>query len=289
MFRRKNEYDILNQMLEDAMDGTFQEDVYDESELSKLQVRWKRYLSAASLSEQERNREKQSLKELITNISHQTRTPLTNILLYAQLLGEQELEESSREYADQILSHAQKLELLIQSLVRMSRLETGMFQYHVEKQTLEILIRSTVESVQAKAAQKKIEVQVCVPEKGFPAACFDRKWTAEAVENILDNAVKYSPPQTTVTVRPFARELFAGLTVTDQGAGIAEEEIPRIFSRFYRGEAGKDKEGIGVGLFLTRQITEGQGGYLRVISEKGKGSSFSIFLPAGESFQTERF
>ena len=126
---RRNEYEILNQMLDDAIAGTFEENCFDESELSKLQTKLMRYLTSASMSEKKICEEKNNIKELITNISHQTKTPLTNILMYAELLTEAAETEKEKEYAGEIYAQGKKLESLIGALVKMSRLETGIFQY----------------------------------------------------------------------------------------------------------------------------------------------------------------
>ena len=106
----------------------------------------------------------------------------------------------------------------------------------------------------------------------------DGKWTAEALGNLLDNAIKYTR-EGGITVKTTPYELFLRLDITDTGMGIPEEEQAKIFTRFYRSEAVKEQEGVGIGLYLTREIVSRQGGYLKVSSETGKGSTFSVFLP----------
>ena len=112
-------------------------------------------------------------------------------------------------------------------------------------------------------------------------AWFDRKWTAEALGNILDNAVKYTG-QGRIAVRTRQYELFTAVEVADTGPGLDEEEIPGLFGRFQRGEDAQEQEGVGIGLYLARQILVGEGGYIKVSSKKGKGSVFSLFLPNGK-------
>ncbi len=99
--------------------------------------------------------------------------------------------------------------------------------------------------------------------------------------NLLDNAVKYTPAGGAVTVEAFAYELFCRVDVTDTGPGIPEEEHARVFRRFYRSAAVAQEPGVGIGLYLARQIAEGQGGYLKVFSKPGKGAKFSLYLPRG--------
>lgn len=274
---RRNEYEMLNQMLDDAIAGTFEESCFDESELSKLQTKLMRYLSAASMSERKIREEKNSIKELITNISHQTKTPLTNILMYAELLLEAAKSEKEKEYAGEIYAQGKKLESLIGALVKMSRLETGIFQYEQKETAYQVIIAKAMEQALPRASEKKITI--LVKENAGYKANIDEKWIVEAVYNILDNAVKYSGEGTMIVIEEFSYELFSGIRITDQGIGISEEEIPLLFGRFYRGKKVHDKEGVGVGLYLARQIVESNGGYIKVRSKVGSGSAFEICFP----------
>ena len=133
-----------------------------------------------------------------------------------------------------------------------------------------------LDGVRPAAAAKNLRLTA---EPSPAQAVLDPKWTAEAVGNLLDNAVKYTPPGGTVSVRVTAYELFCRIDVTDTGPGIPEEEQPRIFGRFYRAPNAREAEGVGIGLYLTRQIAAAQGGYLKLQSTPGAGSTFSLFLP----------
>lgn len=273
MFGRK-EYEILNEMLDKAIDGSFEEKCFDESELSKLQSKLMRYLSSASMSERKIKEEKDSLKELITNISHQTKTPLTSILMYSELLKESAVGSKEEVYADEIYVHSKKLESLIEALVKMSRLEAGVFQYEKAKTNYASLVRKVTDQAVAKARNKDINIITCIDEDY--SIFIDEKWVVEAVFNIVDNAIKYSERGTNISLEVFSYEIFSGIRICDEGIGIAEEEIPLLFGRFYRGKEVHDVEGIGVGLFLAREIVEGNGGYIKVKSEVGKGSCFEV-------------
>lgn len=274
---RRNEYEILNQMLDDAIAGTFEENCFDESELSKLQTKLMRYLSTASMSEKKIQEEKDNLKELITNISHQTKTPLTNILMYSELLTEVAATKQEKEYAGEVFVQGKKLESLIEALVKMSRLETGIFQYQKKETAYREIIHKAVEQALPKASEKNISI--LVRDVGRYSSYVDEKWVMEAVYNILDNGIKYSGEGTTVYIEEFSYEFFSGIRITDQGIGISEEEIPLLFGRFYRGKSAHDKEGIGVGLFLAREIVENNGGYIKVASQVGAGSRFDVCFP----------
>lgn len=276
IFSDKKLTERLNKMLEDGINGTFEESDYDETMLSKLESKWLRYLTASKLSYQKTEQEREKLNELVSDISHQTRTPLSNILLYIQLLQEQELDEASRQLVTEISLQSEKLDFLIRALVKTSRLETGTLQLKPCENKIDDTVGSAIEQASPKAQEKRIRINY---EPVDISAVFDSKWTAEALFNIIDNAVKYSAQNTQISidVKPF--EMFACISVKDNGIGICENEINKIFNRFYRSENVKDKDGIGIGLYLSRQIIEGQGGYITAEKCNGGGSVFKVFLP----------
>lgn len=276
MFTDKKLLARLDKMLEDGINGTFSESDYDETQLSKLESKWLRYLTSSKLSAQKTEQEREKLQELVSDISHQTKTPLSNILLYTQLLQEQDIDEQSRQLVDEIRQQSEKLEFLIQSLVKTSRLETGTFQLAPLENNIDRVIESVIEQITPKADSKQIQIHYS-PESY--TAKFDIKWTQEALFNILDNAVKYSPRNSVIKITVDAYEMFACVSVADQGIGIPEEELPRIFGRFYRGQNVREQNGVGIGLYLCRQIIEGQGGYITAESTVDQGSVFKIFLP----------
>ncbi len=275
--REKIAYEKLNQMLDEAMEGSFQEENYTEDELSKLESKWVRFLSSSSLSDRQLKEEKAKIQELITDISHQTKTPLSGILLYTQLLQEEKLPASAVPLVQEIARQAQKLEFLIQALLKTSRLETGVFQLSPSRQLLFPLLSQAREELASKAALKEIEI--LLPSFHEEAACFDLKWTKEALCNLLDNSIKYSPEgsRITLSLRPF--EMFCAVDVTDEGPGIPQDELPKLFGRFCREETSGETEGVGIGLYLSREILSRQGGYLTASSSPGAGSTFSMFLP----------
>ena len=268
----------LSRMLDIAMLGDFTEDSFDESMLSALESKLAHYLAASTVSARSVQAEKDKLKALIGDISHQTKTPISNILLYAQLLGEQDLPAESRAMAAALEGQAEKLDTLIQALVKLSRLETGVLALHPAAGPVWPAVSAAAEQVRPKAAEKGITL--CLrPSREW--ARLDPKWTEEAVYNLLDNGVKYTPAggQVTVSVTPY--ELFCRVDVTDTGPGIPEREQAKIFGRFYRAPGTYETQGVGIGLYLVRQIAAGQGGYVKVSSRPGQGSTFSLFLPRG--------
>lgn len=268
--------DRMSAMLDDAMDGSFRETDFDESRLSALESRMARYLTAGRTSARTVEGERDQIRTLIADISHQTKTPVANLLLYAQLLGEKELPEDCRTAVEALQSQAEKLSFLISSLVKLSRLETGIIAVAPRSGPVSELLEGVGEEIMPKASDKGIAFIVDSTEA---EAAFDPKWTAEALYNLADNAVKYTPPGGSVRLSACTYELFCRIDVTDTGMGIPEEEQGKIFTRFYRSPAAAGQEGVGIGLFLARQIVSSQGGYIKVASRPGQGSTFSVFLP----------
>ena len=274
----------LDRMLRAAMEGSFQEERFDESRMSALETRMAAFLTGSALSARHQAAEKETIQALISDISHQTKTPVANLVLYAQLLSEQPLPPESRRYVEALTSQTEKLRFLIGALVKMSRLETGILTLHPRQEALMPMLEAAADQYRPRAAEKGLTLTL---EPTAVRAAFDPKWTAEAVENLLDNAVKYTPAGGRITVRARAYELFCRVDVEDTGPGITEAEQARVFQRFYRSEAARDVEGVGVGLYLTRQIAAGQGGYVKVSSRPGRGSTFSLFLPRGDEKEAE--
>ena len=266
----------LDEMLTAAIDGSFAERHFDESRLSALESRLAQYLAASVLSARSFQTQKDQISALISDISHQTRTPVANLQLYAQLLAEQPLTPQGQRCAQAIAAQSEKLQALMEALVKSSRLETGILALHPEPGLLAPTVERAVAQYLPKAEARQIQLTAGQMQG---SACFDPKWTEEALCNLLDNAVKYTPVggSVTVDVRPY--EMFTAVCVRDTGPGIPEAEQAAIFGRFYRGPDARQAEGLGIGLYLTRQIAAGQGGYIRVKSAPGQGSTFSLYLP----------
>ena len=265
----------LKEMLRRAMDGSFSERQFDETTLSAFEARFAQYLSGRAAADRKLAEEQGRVAQLISDIAHQVRTPVANIRLYAQLLEEQPLPERAAPCVRALLAQGDKLESLTGALFKASRLEAGIIALHPEQGRLLPLVRRAV-SQYAPAARAKRTVERCVEDA---EAVFDPRWTEEALCNLIDNAVKYTPAGGSVEVSVRSYELFCRVTVSDTGPGIPESEHPKIFRRFYRAPAAEKVPGSGLGLYLAREIAAGEGGYLKVESRVGEGSRFSIYLP----------
>lgn len=272
----------LNEMLDSALDGSFEEQHYDETELSKIETKWNRFLSSSNLARKNIEEEKANLQGLVSDISHQTKTPVANMRLYAELLEEGLARENPDKeqllfMVSEMKEQAERLEFLIQALTKMSRLETNLVVVQPEKQPVEPLIFQAVAQIRPKAEACEINVKIQGNQK--ITACYDKKWSIEALYNLLDNAVKYSPRGSQVNLRVQEYSMYCEICVEDRGIGMTEEEIPKVFQRFYRGKQVQQKPGVGIGLYLVREIVKKQKGYVKIKSQPGQGSRISLFLP----------
>lgn len=266
----------VDKMIDSAISNNFEESSFTEKRLSKLESKMYRFLISRNTALKKINSEKDVIKTLISDISHQTKTPISNILLYSQLLKEiPDLDNNAKEISNQIEIQTEKLSFLISSLIKTSRLENGIINVVPKENSIKKLLKSI--NFKSIAAEKQIICNIePTPEI---TAVFDFKWTLEAISNIVDNAIKYTPRNGKITVTTAEYEMFVRIDVADTGIGISEEDTTKIFTRFYRSADVSNEKGVGIGLYLSREILSKEGGYIKVSSQQGKGSVFSIFLP----------
>ena len=279
ILRRKREerrlMESLDSMLEKAIDGEFRERDYSERMLSSIEQKMAKYLAASERTLKTATEERENIKSLVSDISHQTRTPVANIELYTQLLAERELSGEELSCVKAIGTQSEKLRSLMEALIKTSRLETGIIAMKIGENDLASIAERAVEQYKPAAGEKNIVLTSHT--KPVDVLC-DPKWTEEALCNILDNAVKYTPEGGKITVTMTEYEMFCRIDVADTGVGVTEEELPKIFSRFYRGKNTAGCPGLGIGLYLTRRILSEEGGYIRAARSKS-GSVFSVFVP----------
>jgi signal transduction histidine kinase len=268
----------LEKIIDNLTSGNFNEKTFDESILSALESKLKREFDVISYNQKALFEERNKIKALISDISHQTKTPISNILLYINLLSEESLTEDQKRLVSEVERQSDKLNFLIQSLVKMSRMETGIISVKPQKSSIKKLLEECVANVSTKASAKQIAINLSC---GDIKAIFDHKWTSEAAINILDNAIKYTSRGGKVIICTTAYEMFVRIDISDNGMGISENEQTKIFQRFYRSPKVHNDEGVGIGLYLAREIISAQGGYIKVASKVGSGCTFSVFLPQG--------
>ena len=258
----------LDEMLSAAVDGSFRENAFDESVPSSLEAKLARFLNGSASSTRNLEREREVVQTLISDISHQTKTPVANILLYASLLAEGDLPPEQTAQAATLCQQAEKLAFLIEGLVKASRLETGILTTAPEAGSVGGLLEDAARQA-APAAEKK---NICLEVVLFSGqARFDKKWTGEALYNLVDNAAKFAPEGSTITVQISKKDGKAYTTVQNLGATIPPDELPLLFDRFHKADYSRsmDREGVGLGLYIVKTILNKLKENINVTSEDG--------------------
>ena len=251
--------------------------IEEESLFYKINYRLGRLYEVMQENKNNIAKERADLQELISDISHQVKTPIANLKIINNTLLENEVPpQKQKEFLTAQASQLDKLDFLMQAMIKTSRLETGVISLDQKQQPVYDTLATALGWILFNAEKKQIDVQVECPE--HLDARHDRKWTSEALFNILDNAVKYTPAGGQIRVSVEGLEMYVKINIADTGIGISEQHQGTIFKRFYREDAVHDVDGIGIGLYLAREIVTLQGGYIWVVSEVGKGSTFSVFL-----------
>ncbi len=209
-----------------------------------------------------------NISSLVSDIAHQSKTPLSSILMYTEM----------SEYGVIIRAQTEKLTFLMDSLTKLAKCEGGLIAENLvpKENSVKELLRQVIEAGYAAADVKNIEIRCDVPDD--LTAKFDLRWTAEALGNILDNAVKYSPCGSEIRISACTYDLFVRIDIADHGSRIAEDELCNIWKRFYRGKNAENEKGVGIGLYLTANILNTEGGRVSAKSD-GNGSTFTVFLP----------
>ena len=270
---------IISKNIENIIHNKYviESDFKEEGVLSIIHSDLNKLSRSLNLKIKNINKEKESIKELVTDISHQLKTPLASLNLYNSLLLEEELDEEDRiEFLTTNKMSINKLHNLIDSLVNISRLEASMINIKKEDKSIKQTLTKAIDSVKAKANLKNIKISVTDFEDKI--ILHDSKWTEESIFNILENGVKYTHDNGKIEVSLQETINFIRIDIKDNGIGIDKSEFNNIFKRFYRSEKVEEVEGSGVGLYLSRKIIESQGGNIIVSSKIGQGSKFSLFL-----------
>ena len=266
---------VLDQVLAKDTDSLC--DTTDESRISKLTSKARRILDMCVSQVVRTEEERETIQGFISDMSHQMKTPLSGIAMYADLLLEGNLTvDEQREFLSRVKGGTEKLQWMMDSLIKMSRMEVGAIQLAPVSQNIRQTISEAISSVVAAASKKGIDVIVSDFED-MPLY-HDKKWTREAISNVLENAVKYSAANSVIQIVVEALPLYTKVVITDQGMGIEKSDWNMIFKRFYRGQNAKENDGAGLGLYLAALIMQKQGGYIMVDSSLGEFTSFSLFL-----------
>lgn len=267
------------------MEGDFEEHLprVGEGGLYRLLGKVDGLANALFAGNEEAVKAKEFLKDTISDISHQLKTPLSALIMYNEIIesevgADTEDKEAVLAFTEKTSAALTRIEELIQALLKVTRLDAGTVIFEKQRWLLKDVVLRAVSELQVRAAEERKEILFAGGD-GVPVNC-DLQWTGEAVGNLVKNALDYTEAGGKVLV---SWEHFPGMvriSVKDNGEGIDEKDIYHIFKRFYRvsKECGR-KQGVGLGLPLAKSIAEGQGGTLSVRSVLGEGTTFTLMLP----------
>ncbi|MCX4374243.1 MAG: HAMP domain-containing sensor histidine kinase, partial [Dysosmobacter sp.] len=223
---------------------------------------------------------KEFLKKSISDISHQLKTPLAALTMYQEIIADEpEHPDTVREFSDKMSVSLKRMEYLIQAMLKITRLDTGNIVFEKDCLNVAALVSQSIRELTTRAEHEHKQILVD-GDAGQQLVC-DRDWTCEAIGNIVKNALDHTGPGGTVRIHWEHTPAMLRIFITDNGSGIAPEDIHHIFKRFYRSKRSLDTQGIGLGLPLAKSIIEGQGGIIAVQSDPGTGTTFTL------SFLTE--
>ena len=266
----------LSDYIDKALDGNLEITEFDEKELSKIKSKLIKFLYASQVKEAKINSEKSKTKDLIADISHQTKTPITNLSLYISLLED----DPKDEYLEIIKYELNKLEFLIQNLVKSSRLESDIIGLQKHQANLKDLVEDVLREFKVILDEKCIIIDLKAEDLFF---ALDERWLKEAIHNLVDNAIKYSPKGSTINISVYKSYLNYNIDIENECEDISEETLPKIFERFYRGKNSVSKDGLGLGLFIAREIIEKHGANIRASLDENR-IKFSVDFPLWEVF-----
>ena len=283
-WRNRKMYRTIDRMLDEILDGepVSQSDIR-EGEISVLASKAKRVKEKVDLGISTAEEEKEQVKSLISNMSHQLKTPLAGLMMYREMLEDENLDEETRKrFLGKMKGQSEKIDWILQSLFKMVNLEQGAVVFEAEALPVRDTILDAVTAVLDRADRRNIRILTEPFEDRL--LWHNRKWTAEVLVNLLENAVKYTEPGGRITISVCPMEMYTEIAVRDTGRGIRQEELTEIFKRFYRSRDVENIEGSGIGLYLSRLILEHEKGYMTAESELGEGSKFSVFLQNCQNF-----
>ncbi len=275
----KRTFDSIDGVLDSllARNPELSSEAATDSRLSKLTHKAVKILQMNTMDISQTRQEKEIIQGFISDMSHQMKTPLSGVAMYTDLLLEGSLTDAERqEFLSRIKMGTEKLQWMMDSLIKMSRLEIGAIEMSPVPTGIKQTISDSISTVYGAAAKKNLTIHTAYFED-IPLL-HDRKWTSEAITNILENAVKYSSPDNEINISVETLPLYTKISITDYGTGIALDEWNSIFKRFYRGRNAKDVGGAGLGLYLAALILQKQAGYILVDSKPGQYTTFSMFL-----------
>lgn len=274
----------ISELMVEAARGDIMDDreVYKQGTLGLLYTNYYKMVTALRESRMKEGREKEFLKDTISDISHQLKTPLASLKVFVELLYDDKIteEKKRKEVLQEAGKQLNRMEWMVLAMLKLARIEAGSIEFQKSDCDAKELIHTAVEAVGYLLDKRNQRVNISWQQdseetKGVSLLC-DREWLTEAIINLLKNASDYSPEHREIKVRVEENNLFTAIHIEDEGVGIPEDELPHIFKRFYRVNNEVNPGSVGIGLSLTKSIVEGMGGKIVVRSEVGKYTCFTI-------------
>lgn len=274
--RRYSEINRLSHYLRQISSGDFSLDIRDnyEGELSILKSEIYKVTKMLSEQRSELQQDKMKLTNAISDISHQLKTPLTSMMVMTDLLSDDNLPEEKRaEFTHNIQKQLERIEWLVSSLLKLSKIDAGTVSFKKDVLSVAILIEKALDPLLIPMDIKQQTITV----DGEKDASFigDMNWTVEAIVNILKNCVEHTPEGGAISISYAENALFTEIIIADSGQGIAKEDLPYLFQRFYKGKNASE-DSIGIGLAMAHRIVTSQGGSIEVNSVLNQGTTFHI-------------
>lgn len=315
--KSRKEMEELSAALESLINGEAPslDRISEDTLPSKIQSQILRLHDKMRGSEQALLREREEIRGLIADTAHQLRTPLANMESYLSLLKEesdsQTDEKDARTYYIRAIAESEeKIRFLTEGFIKMARLENGIIQIRKDSTDLQATLLGSILQAKKAADEKHSEIRLTMGDEKLraqsaeeqeqklpgqekqdgqqePCVLHDPQWLGEAVFNLLDNSIKYSPDGSIVDISVVKNEMFTRIEVRDAGSGIDEGEENQIFRRFYRGKRAKGQNGFGLGLYLSREIVQRHGGFMKV-KRLEQGLSVGIYLPEQHAEPADR-
>lgn len=222
------------------------------------------------------NKEKIFLNDTISDISHQLKTPMTSLIILNDLMYGEISKETKHEFLNKIKSQLTRMEWLIKSMLKLSKIEAKVIDFNKEKVNVKELITRAIQPSLILIELKNINISISGEEDITYIG--DINWSTEALVNVIKNCVEHTPTGGNLDIKYEQNPLYLEIIIKDDGEGIDKKDLPHIFKRFYKGKSNSKEDSVGIGLAMTKSIIESQNGDIYVKSEKNKGTEFHIVI-----------
>ncbi len=250
----------------------------EEGDIGSLTYQFNTMTQRLSENVQVLNNEKLFLKKLITDISHQLKTPLASLIMFNEIMeNDSNMSEQERKtFLMESKNQLDRIEWLIKNMMKMAKLEAGVVEFTKEEANIADTVHRSLVALKLIASEKNININISGDNS--VKVKHDISWTTEAFSNIIKNCIEHSEKGSEIDITWEENSVFVQVVIKDIGTGIAKEELPKIFDRFYKGPNSCSPTNIGIGLYITKTIIEGQGGSIYVFSQEGQGTKFIVRL-----------